>query len=50
MADIKKVLKILGVEQYGSKAEIVERLMAFMLLPKDEGRAPPKVSYQLVVT
>ncbi|KAK3880900.1 hypothetical protein Pcinc_014639 [Petrolisthes cinctipes] len=44
VAEIKKVLKVLGVEQSGTKAEMVERLMAFMLLPKDEGRAPPKAS------
>ncbi|XP_064112694.1 protein DEK-like [Macrobrachium nipponense] len=42
-AEITKILKILGMEVGGSKREIVDRFMDFMLEPKDMGRKPPKI-------
>lgn len=42
MSEIKKMLNILGLERAGKKGEVVERLLEFMMEPKDTGRKPPK--------
>ncbi|KAK7079269.1 hypothetical protein SK128_000954 [Halocaridina rubra] len=43
MPEIKRILNILGLEKSGHKREVVERLMDFMVNPKDTGKKPPKV-------
>lgn len=41
MSELKRMLMILGLERQGNKAELVERLMNFMMQPEDMGRKPP---------
>lgn len=48
MSEIKKMLQILGLERSGNKAEVVDRLMAFMLDPQDRGLAAPKPKKKVV--
>ena len=43
LSELKKILKILGLERSGKKEEVVERVMAFMSHPEDCGKKPLKV-------
>ncbi|XP_066940412.1 protein DEK isoform X2 [Macrobrachium rosenbergii] len=41
--EIMKILKVLGMEVGGSKGDVIDRLLDFMLLPQDMEKKPPKI-------